>query len=406
MGIAHLTAETLRLGTTTQSAEALADEIDSAGVTLRIGVDDDVVMFDCTARAADLGLCLDRLADITQRPTLPPKEVERMRVELIAQGVHEPRDELSSLARAHGSAAYFGDDDPRGRSPSERSLKAISRADLLAFHKARYRPDGAMLVVSGDVTMASLRAHLARKRGLGTWPSAGALPEVVRVLPGTRPLRVRLVDKPEATQTAFLLLGPGIARGAADLFATQFANYILGGGDFSSRLMRVVRAESGKAYNVRSVLDAGRDPGIFSIASATRVPESGQALRLILDEVKKLRASGPTQAELDATRGNQLGGFARSLETAADLASTLASAALHGLPDDFVERSPARMAALKLDDLKRAAAAHFGIELIVAVGPAAQVGPLLTAIGLKIDETVPYDVAVNAADRLPAAAAR
>ncbi len=398
MGLTELTVELLRKGAGKRTGLQIAEAVDGVGGSLATEVGDETSQITCRVRADDLPLCLELVADLAMRPTFPEPELKQVRTELLAS-VQELRDEPRGLATAHAAAAYFGEADPRGRSLSERSLALPKRKDLVAFHLARFRPDGATLVVAGDVDAGRLKTLLDRPGGLGGWKRRGPLPDVRRALPAPRPLRVRVVDKPDATQTTFLLVGPGIAHAAPDLHPFEYANYILGGGDFSSRLMKVVRADGGKTYGVSSRFETGRDPGTVHIATSTRVAESGRTMKLVLDEVAKLRRDGPTQVELDDARGNLVGELALKLETPEDVARTLLHAHVTGLPPDFVAKVPAARAAVTLADVKQAAAAHLAFETLVAVGPETQIRPLLSDVGLKIDEVVAYDVAVNAADR-------
>jgi zinc protease len=399
VGLVDLAADMLRRGAGKRSALQIAQLVDGVGGSLDAKVDRDYTELRCRARAGDLGLCLELLADQAMRPTFPEAELKQVRTELVANHVHEVKDDVAALAMLHGHNAYFGDLDPRGRPISERSAGSIRRADLVKFHGERFRPDGATLVVSGDVEPDKLRALLGRPGGFARWASRGALPARAPATPAAHPPRVRLVDKPDSTQTALVLVGPGIAHRSPDLFALEYVDYVLAGGDFSSRLMQVVRSAGGKAYGVQSRFEKHRDPGVFEITTQTRVAESGRTLKLILGEIDKLRREGITAAELEETRGNLVGQMAISLETPRDLAHALWRAQHDGLPVDHVEKATANLAAVTLEAVKRACARYLGFDTLVAVGPAAAVRPLLEEVGQKIAETVPFDAPISAADR-------
>jgi zinc protease len=399
VGLADLVADMLRRGAGKRSALQIAQAVDGVGGSLEARVDRDYTELRCRARAGDLGLCLELLADQAMRPTFPEPELKQARTELIASHVHEIKDDIGALAALHGHNAYFGDLDARGRPISERSATSVRRADLAKFHADRFRPDGATLVVSGDVALDKLRTLIGRPGGFARWVSRGPLLVRAPATPAAHPLRVRLVDKPDATQTAIVLVGPGIAHRSPDLFALEYVDYVLAGGDFSSRLMNVVRSAGGKAYGVQSRFEKHRDPGVFQVATQTRVAESGRTLRLILGEIDKLRRDGATAAELEETRGNLVGQMAISLETPRDLAHALWRAQHDGLPPDHVEKATTNLAAVTLESVKRACARYLGFDTLVAVGPDATVRPLLEELGLKIAETVPFDAPIAAADR-------
>ena len=398
MGLAELTAGLLRKGAGKRSALQIAEAVDSAGASLSTEVQDENAALSMGARATDLPLVLSLLADMSMRPLFPSKELPETVRSLVAEQVHDLRDSPAQLAMMHAANVYYGDSDPRGRPISERSVGAVTRADIVSFHDKRYRPDGALLIVAGDVDVARLKTLLQETGGLGTWKSRGLLAETARQLPARHAMRVRLVDKPEATQTTLVLEGPGLAHASPELFAFSCANYILGGGDFSSRLMQVLRADGGKTYGVQSSFTHDREPGTFMITTTTRVQESARTLQLLTTEIAKLQKGGPTATELDSARSALVGRTALSFETAGDVARAMGRATLDGLPDDFVEKAPTRIRSITLDEAKRAAG-RFVPEALVAVGPAATVRPLLEALGMKIDEVVPFDAAVAAADR-------
>src|SRR5439155_24005923 len=128
-------------------------------------------------------------------------------------------------------------------------------------------------------------------------------------------LPVRLVDKPDATQSALLVLGPGIRHADPALYAVRLMNFALGGGGFSSRLMKSLRSEGGKTYHVGSMFEVGRESGSFEASTFTRTSETVETARLVLDEIARMRKSGPTAEELKAAKNNLIGGYGLRLET-------------------------------------------------------------------------------------------
>ncbi len=176
-------------------------------------------------------------------------------------------------------------------------------------------------------------------------------------------------------------------------------NYSLGAGVFSSRLMKVVRSQGGKTYSAHSLYRVGRDPGTFLVSTFTRNAETGATVKLALDEVKRMQTSGPTQEELDAAKGNMIGGFGLSLETGSDLARTLLVAELDGLGPHFVETYLDRLNQVTLADAKKAAAEHLQLTSLVVVGKAAEIKSNLEKSGFPVGEVVDYAAPVSAADR-------
>lgn len=396
-GLAQFTASMLRKGTQKRSSDQIAQAIDSVGGEVQAQADVDATYVGCHARAKDLGLCLDLLSDMAQRAAFPEKEMDEIRRQLYAE-VDHVKDNPRLLAEVHGVNLFFGDRDPRGRPMSRESIAAVDRLALVDFYRSRYAPNNAIVAVAGDFDGRALRTALTRY--FGKWPTRLSVPDPpVLGLPSHPKPLTRLVDKPDATQSVLAILGPGIAHDSPDFYAVQLMNYTLGGGAFSSRLMKVVRSEGGKTYGVRSRFEALRNSGFFEAATFTRNPETASTLRLVLDEIKRMRAGGPTEAELEAAKANLIGGYGLHLETANDLSHALLAAEIDGLDADYVRKYPQRLAAVTHAGVVQAAQRYLAPNTLVVVGRAADVKPLLAAIGVKPDDEVAYTDPVSPSER-------
>jgi zinc protease len=391
-GLASFVAEMLQRGTKTRSAEQIAEAVDFAGASLGALSADDATHIVCQARSKDLQLCLDLMADIVQNPTFPEEEIAHVRRQ-VEGTIESTKDSPSTLASQHASNLFYGDNDVRGRPISHKSLSKIDRAQLVEFHKRWFAPNNAILAVSGDFDDSLV------KRAFVSWNKREVPKQGSFASPGVGPMKVRVVDKPDATQSTIAIVGPGIAHAAADFYAVQLMNYSLGGGGFSSRLMKVVRSEGGKTYGANSGFEAGRDAGPFTASTFTRNAETGATIGLVMGEIEKMRASGPTQEELDAGKGKVIGGFGLSLETGSDLAHKLVSGVIDGLGNDYLEKYPQRMMNVTLADAKKAAADHLFPTTLVVVGNAKEITPQLEKLGYQVSDVVPFTAPVSATER-------
>jgi zinc protease len=397
-GLAQFVAAMLRKGTHKRSADQISQAIDSVGGAIGASAIGEGILISCHARARDLPLCLDLVGDMAINATFPESEMTEIRQQLEA-AINQVKDDAGQLAQWHVANVFYGDDDPRGRPMSKRSIEAIDQKSLSDFHAKWFAPNNAILAVSGDVDDKTLRKQL---KELGAWKKreVPSLAEPApRALPTGKTLPVRLVDKSEATQSNLEIIGPGIKHADPDLYAVRLMNYSLGGGVFSSRLMKVVRSEGGKTYHVHSSFEVGRDAGPFDVSTFTRNGETIGTIKLVIDEVAKMRDKGPTETELTAAKNNLIGGYGLHLETGADLASNLIGAELDGLDPAFVEKYPERLAAVTLDDCKRVASKHLDPRALVIVGRAAEVGPMLKKAGYGHIEVVNYLDPVSSIER-------
>ena len=177
-----------------------------------------------------------------------------MRDQLMAT-VNGAKDNPQALASWHAANLFYGDDDPRGRPMS----KTLDRGDRRAPTWWRSATSGSRPTTRSSPSPATSTRRRSRRsshKTFGGWKKHDVPPVTdppARPLPAAgKSMPVRLVDKPDATQSTMLVLGPGIRHADPQYYAVRLMNYALGGGGFSSRLMKVVRSEGGKTYGVRS----------------------------------------------------------------------------------------------------------------------------------------------------------
>jgi zinc protease len=401
VGLSQFVASMLRKGTQKRTADQISDALDFVGASFDAEAGDLHSTLHCRARSRDLALCLDMTADVLEHATFPQSEMKEVHDQLLA-GVEAIKDSPEELASQFGQNFYYGDEDPRGRAASKRSLAAIDRKSLVEFHKAWYAPNHAVLAVAGDVDPKTIKAQLTKAFAGWKKHPVPKQPELKLAVPAG--LHVRLVDKPDATQAAIALLGPGIAHTAPDYYAVRLMSWALGSGVFSSRLMKVIRSEGGKTYSAHLGFGVGHFAEPWTASTFTRVAETASTVKLLIDTIEKMKTGGPTADELTDGKGNIVGGYGLRLETPTELAAVLLSSKLDGMDDKAVEEFPQRINAVTLANAAASAAAHLSATALTICGPAAQVKPQLEKAGFKVDEVLRYDEPISAMDRKLAAA--
>jgi zinc protease len=172
-------------------------------------------------------------------------------------------------------------------------------------------------------------------------------------------------------QTAIRLGGPGLKRDDPDFIAAYVADQILGGGSFSSRLYKAVREERGLAYSVGTGLIPYDHAGAFIAATSVDAANADTAAAIMLDEIRRYAAEGPTEAELAAAKDYLVGNFALRFDSSQRIARSLLQFQLDGLGVDYVERRNDLIRAVTIEDVRRVARRLWGGEVsVVTVGPA------------------------------------
>lgn len=380
LGVAEATADMIVKGTKKRNAVALAKAIDFVGGTIAADSTYEATLVSCSVLARNLPTCLELVPEMITQSTFPEDELQKVK-ELMIGSVRQRLDDAATLASVHVQNLLWGNEHVRGWINSEASIEALRRDDLVAWHKTWYLPNNAMLVVAGDVDPKKLRGDL--ERAFGGWQKGTVPPAPSYKEPGLSGTRIRLVDKPGQTQTHIRIAQFGIQHTDPRFFDTLVWNYALGGGAFSSRLMKVVRVEGGKTYGASSNFDRNLDRGSFVASTFTRNSEAVATTKLILDEIAKMAKSGPTQAEVDAAIANIAGGYGMRFQAAGDIGAALIGAELHGYGIEYLTNFPVVVGKVDVESAKRAAAEILDPKnyVIVMVGDAKDLEPQLQKAG-------------------------
>ncbi len=374
-GLARLTAELLTQGAGKRTAKQLADDIEFVGGSLSAGAGAEQFVVSCEVLKKDLPLGLELFRDVIVSPTFGAEDFGRKKDEALGQ-IASDKSEPSVIAE-NAMARWFWGDSPLAHPAIgwEQSLKTVTRDDVVGFHRGFLTPERAVLVVVGDVQAASLVASL--KTAFAGWKSGGAPPPGDPYGPAAaiRGRTVRVVNKPEATQTQIRMMCPSVPRSHPDWYAIQVANTICGAG-FTSRLVNSIRVEQGLTYSISSRFQQNRSAGAFRVSTFTRNEQLRKCVDAVLAEVKKLVDEGPTAAELDKSRNFLKGQFPLGLQSPDELAGEIANAQFFGLPENFIASYPDRIGAVGMDDVKRVLKSYFCTEdlkiLVVTNGELAQ----------------------------------
>ena len=237
-GVAYLAASLLDQGTTTKSAEQIATTIDSIGGAIGAGAGSDVTFINAAVMKDSLGLALDLVSDLVRHPAFAAEEIERQRQQILS-GLKVSYDDPDYLAGVVFDRLVYGF-HPYGKpdSGTPQSIGAVTREDLLAFHKRWFGSNNAILAIVGDVTADE--AFAGAQRAFGAWERV-EIPAVKaeEAPPATR--RVVIVDRPGAAQTEIRVGNIALPRRHPDYLALDIAMKILGG-EGGNRLHRVLRS--------------------------------------------------------------------------------------------------------------------------------------------------------------------
>jgi zinc protease len=378
-GLADMTAAMMSEGTKTKDGEAFANALLLLGTTINVRVagENGTIAFQCIA--SKLPATLDLLADMLVNPAFPADALERLRAQRLVALV-QARDQTGAIASRVFPRILYGDAHPYGQNVTEESIKAITRDDVVAFHRAYFRPGAALVTVVGDVDSAAAKATI--EKALAGWPKGGEKPAFqYPAPPALRASTIYLADKPGAAQSTFAIGLPGPPRSTLDYFALQVMNTILGG-MFQSRLNANIREEKGYSYGVNSQFAFGKGPGAFRTGGDIVSAKSDAALLEFMKELRGIRGDRPiTNEELSTAKDALTQRLPATFASVQSINNAIVALWTQGLPDDYYQNYAARIAAVMREDVVRVARQYVDVDhlAIVIVGDRASIEAPLRA---------------------------
>jgi zinc protease len=353
VGLAYFVSRTIDRGTTTRTADQIAEELDSRGVSLSISVNRHVMSLVCTCLAEDVDAMLGLVGDVAMHPTFPDKEVATRRAEIITT-IRQDEDNPAAVAM-EGLMELLYPGHPYGRRPrgTVETVDRTTASALQAFHRERFSPTTLRLAVVGDIEPS--RAISASARVFGGW-RVPAPPPVA--LPSVEPLarrHQRVVPMMNKAQADIAYGFVAITRSDPTYYACWLMNTILGQYSIGGRLGDSIRERQGMAYYVFSTLDANIVRGPFIVRAGVNPANVERALASIDEEIVKMAGTGPTDREMTETRQFLIGSMPRQLETNSGIANFLQTVEFFNLGLDYDVRLPVILQQISRDQVQAAA---------------------------------------------------
>jgi zinc protease len=380
IGLASYTAQLMREGTKTRTSPQISEAIETMSATLNVGsgLSGMSATLSGSALTEDFGKLMDLAADVLLNPVFAPEEWDRLKARTKA-GFVQSRTNPNFLASETFNRAVFGT-HPAGRvSPTATHLDAITPDALVEFHRARYVPDYAAIAFAGDISLAEARTLVETK--LSGWKKAGASRPSVTDPPPIGPPKVWLVARPGSVQTTLNVGTQSMVRTDPDYTALTVVNRVLGG--TMGRLFRHLREEKGYTYGVGSFFSATQYRGSWTASTSVRTEVTEPALTDLLAEIADLREKPIPAAELADVKRAIIGSFALALQNPQQVLNYYTENWQYGLPADYWDTYPARVAAVTAEQAQAAAQKYWapGRLHIVAVGDASKITDILRKKG-------------------------
>jgi zinc protease len=354
LGLAGFTGDTLMRGTAKRTYHEIYDALESAGASLQINGGTHTTGFGSKALVEDLDLLLELLSESLISPIFPDDQVELLRARLLTSLAIRAQDtrEMSSLT--FDQITYPDHPYSRPEDGYPETIHAITREDMVEFHRVHYGPRGMVISVVGAVDPDEVADKVSGL--LGEWENPDQ-PPAISLPPNPQPAEplTRKIDIPGKFQADLVVGVIGPERRTDDYLPAALGNNILGVFGMMGRIGETVREKAGLAYYAYSSLTGGMGPGPWYVSAGVDPKNIEQALDLVKEEVKRFTSQSVSEDELADSQSNFIGRLPLSLESNSGMASAILNLERYDLGLDYYRRYPDLVSAVTSEEILEAA---------------------------------------------------
>jgi len=299
-------------------------------------------------------------------------------------------DDTGQIVGREAAQLGYGADSPYARVPEFKTVAAITRDDLLNWHRTHLYPNYIIFGLSGDFDSAAMEAKL--KQAFGTWPKGPAYKDPDVPIHPAKP-GYYLVKKADVNQSSINFIDLGITRKNPDFFAGQVFNEAFGG-SFSSRLFSTIRSKLGLAYSVGGGIGASWDhPGLTRLGMGTKSETTVESIQALYQQIDALKTNPISDDEIRRAKDSILNSFIFNFDTPEKVLREKMAYEFYGYPPDFLEKYRSAVDKVTKEDVARVAAKYIHKDQmrVLVVGNTSEFDKPLSTLGpvQTLDITIP-----------------
>jgi len=367
-GLANLTIKSLLRGTKRYSALEIYEVIEAVGARIGEWAGYDYSQISISLLAKDLDLILDIISDLLFNPSFPDTEIKKLKSEITAGILRDEGQPYYLLAREFYQTLFAATPYSHPTVGKKESVEKLTREDVLDFYNKYYIPNNIFLVIVGDFKREELISKIEDIFGKVPRgePLEFSFPEVKR-LSGRK---AKIITKEEVNQSYIMLGHFGIKEGEEDMIPVRVLNFIFGAGTLTSRLGKEIREKRGLAYDVGSYFDRRLYSGAFVCEMQTEIKNTQEAIKIILNEIAKIKKEGVKLEELKRVKRFYTGNFPLTFDSYGEKAGLMTNIELYHLGEDYLGKFKERIEGLSLEMINEMAKRYLDYEnlLLVIVG--------------------------------------
>ena len=390
VGVVDLFGEVWRTGgTKAQTGDQLDDflEVRAAKVETGGGIDSTTISLSCLK--GDFDDVFKVFADLLQHPEFRADKLDLAQKQA-DDSISRRNDEIGEIAAREAAKLAYGANNPYAREPEYSTIAAITRQDLIDWHKTYVHPNHIILGISGDFDSATMEAKL--RAAFESWPAAAELPkDEVKFQPA--PAGYYLIPKEDVNQSSIHMVALGTTRNNPDYYAISVFNEAFGGG-FSSRLFNDIRTKRGLAYNVGGGIGTNfGHPGILQFVAGTKSQSTIESIQALDEDIDNVTKNPINEDEIKQAKDAILNAFIFRLDSPDKVLAERMTYEFYGYPADWLDKYPAEIQRVTAADVNRVATKYIHRDqlAVLVVGNTKEFDKPLSSLGpvKEIDITIP-----------------
>jgi zinc protease len=390
VGLVEIFGEVWRIGgTKTQTGDQLDDFLEARAAKVETGGGPDSTSISLNCLKGDFDDVFKAFLDVLQNPEFRAEKLDLAQKQA-EDAISRRNDEIGGIAARESTKLAYGADNPYAREPEYSTIAAITRQDLLDWHKTYVQPNHIVLGINGDFDASAMEAKL--RAMFEAWPKGSELPkEDIQYHPANP--GYYLIPKEDVNQSNIHMVALGTTRNNPDYYAISVFNEAFGGG-FSSRLFNDIRTKRGLAYEVGGGIGANfGHPGILQFVIGTKSQSTIESIQALDEDIDNLAKQRITDEEIKQAKDSILNAFIFHLDSPDKVLAERLTYEFYGYPENWLDKYAAEIQKVTAADVNRVAAkyVHRDQLAVLVVGNTKEFDKPLASLGSvkDVDITIP-----------------
>lgn len=390
VGLVDLYGEVWRTGgTKTQTGDQLDDFLEARAAKVETGNTADSTTIAWSCLKPDFDDVFKVLLDLLHEPEFRDDKLDLAQKEYF-DAISRRNDDVGAIAGREAAKLAYGKHNPYTRNAEYATVAAVTRQDLLDWHKAHVHPNNIILGIVGDFDSAQMEAKL--RQAFASWPKGPVVRKEEIPFQPAKP-GYYLIPKEDVNQSSIRMVELGIRRNNPDYYAVEVFNEVFGGG-FSSRLVRDLRTAKGLAYAVGGSIGSAFDhQGIVRLSMGTKSQSTVEAIQGLYGQIDDLAKHPVTKEEVQRAKDTILNSFVFNFDSPEKVLRERMAYQFYGYPADFLKQYQEGIEKVQPADVARVAAKYLHKEqlAVLVVGNTAEFDKPLSSLGTvtNVDITIP-----------------